>query len=156
MNKKWDNYFLGMVDYIATASKDQSTKVGCVIVDADRRILCTGYNGMTYGMDDDDPEKHKRPQKYSYFEHAERNAIYNAARNGIPVKDGILYVGWIPCINCARGIVQSGIQEVVIKDVSYGWDRWGDDFPVTMEILKAGGVKITADLVELSNRGIEI
>ena len=50
------------------------------------------------------------------MEHAERNAIYNAARAGTPRKAARIYVEIMPCMDCARAIVQAGIGEVVVSD----------------------------------------
>lgn len=98
---------------VAAKSKDESTKCGCVIVGPDNEVRTTGYNGMTRGCDDNIPERSERPEKYFWYEHAERNAIYNAANNGIVLKGSTAYVTGAPCMDCARGLVQSGIEEVV-------------------------------------------
>lgn len=45
--------------------------------------------------------------------HAELAAIVDAARRGVPIKDGTLYTTTFPCHNCARHIVAAGIREVV-------------------------------------------
>src|SRR5678816_3286831 len=87
----WDIRFLREAARIATWSKDRSTKVGCVIVGPSREIRSTGYNGFPRGVNDDVDERHARPMKYAYCEHAERNAIYNAARVGIPLEGCTLY-----------------------------------------------------------------
>lgn len=63
-------------------SKDRSTQVGALFLHpTEFTILSAGYNGIPRGCDDEAPERHGRPLKYEYFEHAERNAIYNALRN---------------------------------------------------------------------------
>ena len=60
------------------------------------------------------PERLERPEKYLWMEHAERNAIYNAARHGTQMQGCTLYVELLPCMDCARAIVQAGIREVVV------------------------------------------
>ena len=104
MTAKWDRYFMGLAVQAATLSKDESTKLGCVIVGPDREIRATGYNSFPRGVNDDRPERQGRPLKYKWFEHAERNAIYNAARVGVSLKGCVLYCAWPPCTDCARGI----------------------------------------------------
>jgi dCMP deaminase len=121
MNKfrKWDERFLDLAFHIAQWSKDSSTKVGCVVVSPDRRIISTGYNGLPRGVDDDVqtyPGRHERPEKYAWYEHAERNAIYNAAALGVPVRDCTLYSTLQPCSDCARGIIQSGVAALVFSE----------------------------------------
>jgi dCMP deaminase len=73
-----------------------------VIVRSDRLIRSVGYNGFVRGVDDDIASRHERPAKYSWIEHAERNAIYNAARFGVPLTGATCYVNWFPCIDRAR------------------------------------------------------
>ncbi len=61
------------------------------------------------------PERLERPNKYLWIEHAERNAICNAARAGTSTAGCTLYVELMPCMDCARAVVQAGIIEVVIS-----------------------------------------
>lgn len=116
MTPSWDDYFLALVDVVATRSKDPSTKVGCVLVGAGSEILSTGYNSFPRGIQDDVPERLERPEKYQWIEHAERNAIYNAARSGVSLFGCTVYVPWFPCMDCARAIVQVGALTVVYLD----------------------------------------
>ena len=46
---------------------------------------------------------------------AERNAICNAARCGTALEHCTIYVEIMPCMDCARAIVQAGIREVVVS-----------------------------------------
>jgi deoxycytidylate deaminase len=45
--------------------------------------------------------------------HAEMSAISDAARKGIPVKNGTMYVTTFPCHLCAKHVVASGIKRLV-------------------------------------------
>ena len=112
---KWHNRFMEMAELIATWSKDASTKVGAVVVGENKEIRSTGYNGMVRGIDDNIPERSERPIKYDFFEHAERNAVYNACLIGASLKGCVIYVTAMPCPDCARAIIQSGIKMVVTK-----------------------------------------
>ena len=112
--EKWDQRFLDLAKHIATWSKDRSTHVGAVIVGPHHReIRSTGYNGFPPGVDDDLEDRHQRPRKYLFVEHAERNAIYFAALNGIRLEGCTLYATMFPCADCARGIIRAGIKRVV-------------------------------------------
>jgi dCMP deaminase len=65
------------------------------------------------------------------MEHAERNAIYNAARCGTPLEGCTLYVEIMPCMDCARAIVQAGIGQVVISGTrmsQYASDYYEEHF----------------------------
>ena len=56
--------------------------------------------------------------------HAEMNAIYNAAENGVSLKGSTLYVYGLPvCNDCAKGLVQAGIKRIVTpkQDVPKNW-----------------------------------
>ena len=52
MGSKWDVRFLELANHISSWSKDPSTKVGCVVVGADREIRSTGFNGFPRGIED--------------------------------------------------------------------------------------------------------
>ena len=44
--------------------------------------------------------------------HAERNAIYAAAREGIRLEGSTIFTPGLPCPDCARAIIQAGIVEI--------------------------------------------
>jgi len=138
----WDDYFIGMAQYVATKSKDRSTKVGCVIVGPNHEIRTTGYNGFCRGVNDDVDERHWRPEKYYWTEHAERNAIYNAARNGIPLENCTAYITMIPCADCTRGLIQSGIKRIVCNDTNNAVNPiWNESFSRSCEMVNEVGVE---------------
>ena len=103
----WDEFFFDMIDIIKTKSKDRATKVGTVIVSSDNAVLSIGFNGFPRGVNDDIDERHERTPKgkYLWTEHAERNAIYNAARHGIILEGSRIYLDFYPCARCARAII---------------------------------------------------
>ena len=144
MNKKWINRFMEVVDVVATWSKDRSTKCGCVIIGKNNEILSTGYNSFPRGVDDNIDLRHQRPVKYLYTEHAERNAIYNAARNGVKLEGTIMILKWYPCANCARAIIQSGIKKIYCEKPgdSEKDQRWKDEFRVSSTIFDEAGVEV--------------
>jgi dCMP deaminase len=110
----WKEYFLGIAHQVKLKSKDQYTQIGAVIVGKDNEVVSTGYNSFPRGIDDERPERQERPEKYHWFEHAERNAIYNAARIGVSTKDTTMYLTCgLPCTECCRGIINAGITKVV-------------------------------------------
>jgi dCMP deaminase len=130
----WDNKFIQLALNIASWSKDRSRKVGCVVVGPDHEIRTTGYNGFPRCIDDNCEHRHERPAKYLWTEHAERNAIYNAARCGIGLDGCTIYVPWYPCMDCARSIVQSGITTIVCNEPDFADPKWGSDFKVVKEL----------------------
>jgi|688.fasta_scaffold06574_4 dCMP deaminase len=110
----WDQYFVNMLDVVSLKSKD-TTKTSAIIVGPDHEIRTTGYNGFPREFNDKDKEKWAKPEKYYWIEHAERNAIYNAARMGVSLLDCDMYVSHFPCVDCGRGIIQSGIKRVIVS-----------------------------------------
>lgn len=144
-----DEYYMGMAYAAAQKSKDTSTKVGCVVFGPGGEIRTTGYNGAPRGYDDSDPRLTTRPDKYLLVEHSERNAIYNAARVGIPLHGCTMYVTWTPCIDCARAIIQAGITRLVIHlqgqmamDQSRppGNDQWKTSQEESIQLMEKCGV----------------
>ena len=112
----WNKRWLDMCHLISTWSKDRSSKFGCVIVDDRQSVVSLGWNGFPRGINDDIESRHERPEKYLWTEHAERNAIYNAASLGRSLRNCTLYVSGVPCADCARSIIQSGIIRVIMVD----------------------------------------
>jgi dCMP deaminase len=137
----WDDTFIEICGVLAKRSKDENTKVGCVIVGPDHEIRSVGYNCFPRGLNDTLPERQQRPAKYTYFEHAERNAAYNAARIGVPLKGCICYIPGLPCADCARGLIQCGITEVV-SGSNVIPERWRAGCEPALVMLEEAGVLI--------------
>jgi len=137
---KWDKRFINVAREISTWSKDPSTQVGAVIVNDDRRILATGYNGFPRGIDDNDSRYQNREQKYKLVVHAEMNAIYNATYNGISLNESTLYVWGLPvCSECAKGVIQVGIKKIVMPNLNFP-EHWIESFQKTKEMFSEAGV----------------
>ena len=117
---------------------------GAVIADSKGVVLSTGYNGSLSGQQhcdhecncDDEfiverligyPEKVDNRDLHTLScpahpnngcqlaVHAEANAVYFAAKNGVSVNGATMYCTTEPCVKCAEAIVQSGIQKVVYR-----------------------------------------
>jgi dCMP deaminase len=54
------------------------------------------------------------------MEHAERAAIYGAARNGRCLDGCTMYCNLMPCMDCARAIVSTGIRRLVVDELGSG------------------------------------
>ena len=141
----WADYFLGIAEQVKLKSKDQRTKIGAVIVGKDHEIVSTGYNSFPRGIDDDVEERQERPEKYYWFEHAERNAIYNAARIGVSLRDTTMYLTCgIPCADCARGIISSGVRMIYCKteDTTRNREHWDEHAKRSLQMFKESGVEV--------------
>lgn len=143
MNKiDWNVRFMELADYISQWSKDRSTRVGAIIVN-DRNPISMGYNGFPRGSDDNNDERHERPDKYEWVLHAEENAIINAARHGQQTKDCEMYVSWFPCSKCAGMIVNSGIKKLFCdKRPDFSNPKFGNGFKISLKKLEEGGVEV--------------
>lgn len=113
-----DQNFINIATELAKASKCVSKQVGAVIV-KDGRILSTGYNGTPAGYincsehwsGEYTSEHHNWSKTYEI--HAEMNAIIWAARKGISIEDGTIYVTLEPCSECSKNLIASGIKRIV-------------------------------------------
>lgn len=120
VNSKWDTRFMKLAREISTWSKDPSSKIGAVIVNDDRRILATGYNGFPKGIEDTEERLNDREQKYPRIVHAEMNALMAALHSGVSVKDATIYVYGLPvCPECTKSIISAGIKRIVISPDPY-------------------------------------
>lgn len=136
MSEKWDERFLALAEHISCWSKDPSTQVGAVIVDAKRRVVGVGFNGFARGVDDTVDRLHKREIKYKLVVHAESNALDNAAYT----EGCTLYCTFFPCPQCAARIIQKGITRVVARK-SPSDDRWAEEQVFSKMQFDESGVK---------------
>lgn len=136
----WDEYFMGIAKLSASRSKDPVTKVGACIINDDRKILSTGYNGFPNGCSDDEypwskgPDKDELDTKYPYVVHAELNAILNANKD---IRGSTLYVTLFPCNECAKAIIQSGIKKVIYLEEK-GKDK--KEYIASRRMLNSAGI----------------
>jgi dCMP deaminase len=76
------------------------------------------------------------------MEHAERNAILEAARRGLATEGGLIATTFFPCIDCARAIVGAGLSCVETPPPQFDDPVWGDSFHRSQAILEEGGVEM--------------
>lgn len=135
---KWHSWFIGLAKYVASASKDPSTKVGAVIIDDDRRIVSCGYNGLPRGVEDSFERLTNRDLKYKMIVHAERNALLFARGS---VKGCTLYTyPMMPCATCCSMVIQAGITKVIAPASDN--PRWQEDMKMSMELFAEAGVEV--------------
>lgn len=142
--QKWDRRFLELADHIANWTEDRDFSVGAVVVGPDLEIRSTGYNGLARGIKADDDCRFDRAsgEKFFWFEHAERNAIYNAARMGTPLDDCTIYINRYPCSDCTRAIIQCGITRVVCPRKPAHDGKLDHSFDVSETMLSEAGVAL--------------
>jgi len=143
----WDEYFSSIAELVATRSTCLRRKVGAVVV-KNKQVLATGYNGAPSGITHCDVkgclrEELKVPsgERHEICRalHAEQNAFLQAARHGVSLESGILYITTQPCSICAKMIINVGIKKVV----------FAGDYPdeLAMEFLKEANI----DMVRLGS-----
>lgn len=141
---KWDARFFAMADLVASWSEDRSRRVGCVVVGDANEVRSTGYNGLPRGVSAEQATRSSREngEKYLWFEHAERNALYNMLRVGVSTSNCRMYCNSFPCADCARAIIQSGIGELRTYAPDLNDKKFGRHFNVALEMFSEGGVSV--------------
>lgn len=140
----WKEYFRGIAHQVKLKSKDKYTQIGAVVVGKDNQIVSTGYNSFPRGIDDTLDVRQERPEKYYWFEHAERNSLYNAALIGVSTKGCTMYLTCgIPCSDCSRGIINSGILKIVCEKVGGAVGNiWDEHAKRSLQMFSEAGVVI--------------
>jgi len=163
----WDDYFLAVAYLSAQRSKDphpvRNSRNGACIVDAMGRIVGIGYDGFPRGCSDDclpwassnnttssslagtdngdDGSSNILPwleTRNPYLCHAEINAILNKCSDN--VVGGRMFVPNFPGNECAKFIIQSGINEIIyVKDI----DEDSDSSRASRILFEVAGVKMT-------------
>lgn len=129
---------------LSTHSIDSSNQNGAIIVAHDNNLIATGVNNFPIGIKVTPERSDQRPTKYRYFEHAERAAIYRAARMGQKVFGATMYAPWAACCDCARGIINSGITTLVVHQerMLMTPERWKPIVDEALSMLNEAGVHI--------------
>ena len=112
--REWDEYFMKIAETVALKSKDPSSKMGCVIVDPNKRVVSVGFNGMVQGADESKMTLSERPMKYYFAIHSEMNAVIYARQD---LKGCTIYNRVATCENCLKYCLQAGIKRFVYSEL---------------------------------------
>ena len=108
----WETYFMNIATEVATRSTCDRKHVGAVIV-KDKTILATGYNGSIKGLPHCDEAGHEMVEGHCIrTTHAEANTIVQAAKNGVEINNGEIYITASPCYDCFKMIANVGIRKI--------------------------------------------
>lgn len=117
----WHEYFMSVAHLISQRATCKRAHIGAVIV-RENNILATGYNGAPSGLPhctDDNCIIYTSTHPDGTIEencmntiHAEMNAIIQAAKHGISIKDSVIYITASPCINCLKALLNAGIKTI--------------------------------------------
>ena len=157
-----DEYYMGLVDMVASRSTCPRRSVGCVLVNANNRVVSTGYNGPPPGFPHCGEEReylakvagdgmyteyqvmtelwHCGGQDYKSGEghdkcwatHAEVNAFTQVTPEDGPFT--AYFNNVTPCFSCAKMCITYGVKRVVARD-------WVAQEGVK-EIFEQAGVKV--------------
>ena len=115
---KWDRLYIEFTELVSKLSSAKRLKVGAVIV-KDNNIISYGYNGTPSGFSNEcehytcgDNNEVVLVTSNEVI-HAEINAVSKAAKQGVSTNDATMYCNVSPCIECAKLIIQSGINKVI-------------------------------------------
>lgn len=131
----------------ARNSPDLSTQNGAIIIDESAGakyspVIGWGCNTLPNGIEIT-PERLERPAKYLWTEHAERNAIYCAAKLGAACKGATMVCPWFACADCGRAIIQAGITRVVGHKKMFDEtpERWRESIENAWTMFREAGVE---------------
>jgi len=134
---------LGRAYDAAATSTDNSNQNGALLVDSNTlNVLGVGANNFPDKVSFTEDRATTRPTKYRYYEHAERWAIFNAARQGSVVKGSCMICPWAACCDCARAMIVSGVSVLHMHQqrMEMTPDRWKDDVNEALNMLMEAGV----------------
>ncbi len=136
MNRiSWDQYFMAQSHLLALRSTCTRLAVGATIV-RDKRIIAGGYNGaISGGTHCIDEGCYVIDSHCVRTIHAEMNAVIQCAKFGVPTEGAEIYVTHFPCLQCCKGIIQSGIKSVI-----YSQDY--KNHPYAIELFEQAGVNV--------------
>lgn len=111
---KWDEYFLKLAMLASERSTCPRMHCGCVLV-KDRFVLATGYNGSLPGQEHCEEIGCLVVDNHCVrTNHAEINALVQAAVHGVVIKGATAYVTNMSCTTCAKALIAAGIERIVV------------------------------------------
>ena len=148
-----DEYYLNIAKEVSRKSTCFRRIIGAIII-RDDQIISTGYAGaprktkdsLEHGFCLRDKLKIPHGQRYELCRsvHAEQNAIINAARAGVSLLGGDMYlygsipgkngpINALPCFICKKMIINAGIRRVICstedgKFASFAVSDWIEDW----------------------------
>ncbi len=135
-------HYMGIANAVAKGSKDDSTKVGAVLIRPDKTIASTGFNGFPPRIPDRPEWLLDRVKKYPRMVHAEANCLdFNRDHD---TRGFHLVVNLHPCDACALRIASTGIDFVYYRPDEGFETRWADKVSVAKEILNDAAITLIA------------
>lgn len=117
MKQKFIDLYMDFALRVAKLSYARRLQVGAVIVKNDT-VISYGFNGTPSGWDNTcenvlaDGSLKTKPEVL----HAEMNGLMKLARSHQSGHGAFMFITHSPCMECAKGIYQAGIQKVFYKE----------------------------------------
>ena len=110
----WDKYFLKLAMLASERATCPRMHCGCILV-KDRFVLATGYNGSLPGQPHCEDEGCLVVENHCVrTNHAEINALVQAAIHGVNINGATAYITNMSCTTCAKAMIAAGIKSVVV------------------------------------------
>ena len=113
-------YFLAMASLVSLRATCRRRRVGCILVDSNRHVLATGYNGVARGADHclDHPCAGAGYESGTGLEkceaiHAEQNALLQCKDTS---KIETAYITVSPCMTCVKLLMNTGCKRIVFLE----------------------------------------
>lgn len=114
MRPNVDEYFLRIAQVVASRATCIRRSVGCVLVDPDKHIIATGYNGLSVGeahcIDVPCPHALNKSGTPCNAIHAENNALLQCHDTS---RIHTVYCTASPCIACTRLLLNTSAKRIV-------------------------------------------
>lgn len=119
-----DRAYMKSAFAMAELSYAQRKKVGCIVVAPDGGIIAEGVNGTPSGFNNNCEYEGPSGNLVTKQEvlHAESNAFAKIALSTNSSRGATLYTTYSPCFDCAKLIIQMGVERVVYAEL-YKTDR---------------------------------
>ena len=131
---KLDDAYMAIARRWGEMSHAKRKQVGCIIV-KDGQIISDGYNGTPYGFDNtcEIGTRFGLETKREVL-HAESNALTKLAKSTQSSLGSTVYITLMPCYDCAKLMIQSGVCRVV----------YGEEYRDTsgVELLQKANIKV--------------
>ncbi len=147
----WGEYFLNLTDVVGHRSNCLRQPVGAVLVQG-TYIIATGYNGTPMNTKNcneggcercakrhDGLIKEYEDKELCVCVHAEQNALLQSAYHGVATQDTTLYSTLMPCLQCAKALINAGVKEVIYREDHY---EKGHEDNLGKKLLKQAGIKV--------------
>lgn len=144
----WDEYFLKLAMLASERATCPRMHVGCVLV-KDKFVLATGYNGSLPGQPHCDDVGCLIVDNHCVrTNHAEINALVQAASHGVNLRGATAYITNMSCTTCAKALIAAGIERVVVFSDYHDTlaTKFYTESGVKIDKRKMPGTKINYDL----------